>query len=291
MGHELGVETSTGIVFESRGGCYREVWPAPVVSAAVFIAAGQGTPASMPDLSRVGQEARIFREDSFDATTRIRRGRFYHCGGRIGPTRVRFRDGSDALASLHHFLAYGAPPAARLVALGVEDSLWRVLNAERITTGEWLVTLKARGGAGLLPEVDLDKVPELGRAEVAKAVDHLVDVAHRETPGSIVDAARNTAALLMGVYAAGLEADAGRRREIRHKDLGKVCAHFASHPTLKTQEVAMSTGHILARLHPRNKPNEQQRHDLRSITEDDATFAVSAIGLLLNEFQWTRASP
>lgn len=46
-----------------------------------------------------------------------------------------------------------------------------------------------------------------------------------------------------------------------------------------------SAGHILARLHPRNKPNERHQRDLRPVTEDDATFAVSAIGLLLNELR------
>ena len=291
MGQTLGVEIGTGVVYEPGAGGSREVWPAPVVSVGVFIAAGQSASITMPDLSIAGPEVCIFREDSFDATTRIRRGRFYQCAGRPQATRVRFYDTGEATARLHHFFAHTPNPALKLVAIGVEDSLWRILNAERISTGEWLVTLKARGGAGLLPEVDADKVPELGRAGVVKAVDHMVDVAHRETPGSIVDVARNTAALLMGVYAADREPDAEKRRRILGQDLGDVCKHFRDNVVLKKLEVVTSAGHILARLHPRNKPNEQQRHDLRPVTEDDATFAVSAIGLLLNEFQWTRTSP
>ena len=171
---------------------------------------------------------------------------------------------------------------------GLNDQATGTLTA---AAGEWLVTLKARGGAGLLPEVDADKVPELGRAGVVKAVDHMVDVAHRETPGSIVDVARNTAALLMAVYAADQETDAERRQKILRKDLGDICKHFRDHVVLKKLEVVTSAGHILARLHPRNKPNERHQYDLRPVTEDDAAFAVSAVGLLLNEFQWTRASP
>ena len=280
MGRELGVETSTGDVFELRGGVFREVWPPPVVSSAMFIAGDQKPVAAMLELPRASY---MFKEDSFDATTRIRRGRFYRRDGDVRTVPARRHDGPDIHPWIQSFLAEGLRPSARLAAIGVEDSLWRILDAERISTGEWLVTLKARSGAGLLPEVDADKVPELGRVEVMKAVDHMVDVAHRETPGSIVDVARNTAALLMGVYAAGPGTDA----KIRHKDLGEVCAHFERHHELKKKEVAISTGRILARLHPRNKYNEQQRFNLRPITEEDAAFAVSAVGLLLHEFYWT----
>ena len=125
---------------------------------------------------------------------------------------------------------YGHRPDAKLVAIGIEDSVWRIVGAERISTGEWLVTPKARGGAGLLPEVNPDAIPGAGRSEVVKAVNHMVDVANRETPGSIVDVARNTASLLMAVYAAVMEEQPEKQREIRQKDLGKVRAHFEGHP-------------------------------------------------------------
>ena len=288
MGRELGVETSAGDVFEPRSGIFREVWPPPTVLSAAFIAKDKKPTASMLELPKASH---IFREDSFDATTRIRRGRFYRRTGDARTVLARHRDGPDIHPWIQSFFSEGSRPPARLVAIGVEDSLWRILNAERISTGEWLVTLKARGGAGLLPEVDDDKIPELGRAEIVKAVDHMVDVAHRETPGSIVDVARNTAALLLAVYAADQETDAEKQRQIPGQDLGDICKHFKNHETLKGKDVAISTGHILARLHPRNKPNEQHRRGLRLVTEDDATFAVSAIGLLLNEFHWTQRAP
>ena len=288
MGQTLGVEIHTGVAYEPGTGCWREVWPTPIVSLAAFITPEQPKVDALPSLSEAGPKTIIFREDSFDATTRIRRGRFYQSNRNINSTRVRFRDATEATAYVHHFFMYGHRPNAKLVAIGVEDSIWRILGAERISTGEWMVTLKARGGAGLLPEINADAIPEAGRSEVIKAVNRMVDVAHRETPGSIVDVARNTAPLLMTVYAAALEVDASKQREVRHKDLGKVCAHFEHDSQLKQQEVAIATGRILARLHPRNKPNEQRRYDLRPVTEDDATFAVSAIGLLLNEFRWTQ---
>ena len=297
MQKQIGITTDTGTVYEPvyRGNWWQEIWPNSAVSTAVFIGTGQSFSVTILEPSELVTKL-VFREDSFDATTRIRRGRFYESAGNSSVEIVASHSilarGSPGLpqAALHKFLSMPAKPESKLVAIGAEDSLWRILGAERISTGEWLVTLKARGALGILPEVDADKIPELGRSQVVKAIDHVVDVAHRETPGSIVDVARNTAALLMAVYAAELEADAEKKMKILGEDLGDVCKHFKN-PTnqkLNKQAVVIATGQILARLHPRNKPNEQQRHGLRPIAEEDGVFAVNAIGLLLNEFKWTR---
>ena len=291
MKRALGVCIEGGAVYENIRSYWFEVWPLPVVSSAAFVETFEPA-AQIIALNALG--GTVFREDSFDATTRIRRGRFYKCAGVIVRETVQTYTGRSVpvrgfgQVSLHHFDALQPKPTAKLVAIGVEDSVWRILNAERISTGEWLVTLKARGGAGLLPEINADAIPEAGRSKVIKAVDHMVDVAHRETPGSIVDVARNTAPLLMTVYAAALESEPEEQRRIMEKDLGKICGHFRQKDGLKDWKVAISVGDILARLHPRNRHCEQHRHGLLPLTEEDAGFAVSAIGLLLSEFRWTR---
>lgn len=294
MQKQLGIATDGGGIHErSARNQWYELWPTPTVSVAVFLEAGQGPSGPMPDVSNMDAK-RVFREDSFDATTRIRRGRFYESNGTMQGERVLPHLVHPGAApglpevSLRHFWSIPQRPSAKLVAIGAEDSVWRILDAERISTGEWLVTLKARGALGILPEVDANKIPELGRSQVVAALDRMVDVAHRETPGSIVDAARNVAQLLMGTYAAGIEADSASQSLLLEKDLAEVVRHFENHKDLKGNVVVTSIGKILARLHPRNKPNEQQRHGLRPITEEDGVFAVNAIGLLLNEFKWTR---
>lgn len=296
MQKQIGIATDGGGIYErSAWNQWYEMWPTPTVSVAVFLEAGQGPSGPMPDVSNMDAK-RVFREDSFDATTRIRRGRFYESNGTMQGERVLPHLVHPGAAPglpevpLRHFWSIPQRPSAKLVAIGAEDSVWRLLDAERTSTGEWLVTLKARGALGILPEWDANAIPELGRSQVVAALDRMVDVAHRETPGSIVDVARNTAALLMAVYAAELEPDAEKKMKILGEDLGDVCKHFKN-PTnqkLNKQAVVIATGQILARLHPRNKPNEQQRHGLRPITEEDGIFAVNAIGLLLNEFKWTR---
>lgn len=290
MGQEIGICVGSGTAFENRRGQWLELWPSPFLSGAAFV----GNTKKRLQITSLGElGGMLFREDSFDATTRIRRGRFYNsCGGiDTQPVFYHFSNHEDLRARprvhMHQFADIPQKPTAKLVAIGVEDSVWRILGAERISTGEWLVTLKARGGVGLLPEINADAIPEAGRSDVIKAVDHMVDVAHRETPGSVVDVARNTAALLMAVYAAALDSEPEEQKKILEKDLGKICRHFRDKEELKSKNVAISTGDILAKLHPRNKHNEQRRLSLRAITEEDATFAVSAIGLLLNEFRWT----
>lgn len=291
---ELGIDMTTGAVYERPRGQWVEVWPTPTVSMAVFFD-GQNAPPPIPDISGVSSEMRIFREDGFDATTRVRRGRFYVCAGSIDTEtiwpHVAPRDFTGPLsfpgATVHHFRASHQQPSAKLVAIGATDSLWRILGAERISTGEWLITLKARGALGILPEWDAEAIPELGRKPVVVALDRMVDVAHRETPGSIVDVARNTAALLMAVYAVGRETDTAKQQELLGKDLGDIVRHYEQHADLQKNVVVTSLGKIFARLHPRNKYNEQYRLGLRPMTEDDGVFAVNAIGLLLNEFAWT----
>jgi hypothetical protein len=42
----------------------------------------------------------------------------------------------------------------------------------------------------------------------------------------------------------------------------------------------------LARLHARNKPNVQEEKGTRAVTEDDAEYALAAVGLLLREMKW-----
>ncbi|MHB8348668.1 MAG: hypothetical protein ACYDHM_16330, partial [Acidiferrobacterales bacterium] len=290
----LGIATDGGGIHErSAWNQWYELWPTPTVSVAVFLEAGQGPPGPMPDVSSMDAK-RVFREDSFDATTRIRRGRFYESSGTMQGERVLPHLVHPGAApglpevSLRHFMSIPQKPSAKLVAIGAEDSVWRILDAERISTGEWLVTLKARGAMGVLPELDVGKIPEDRREEVVRAVDRMVDVAHRETPGSIVDVARGVAQLLMGTYAAGKETDSTEQRRLLAMDLGEIVRHFENHKDLKGNVVTVSIGKILARLHPRNKSNEQHRLGLRPITEEDGVFAVNAIGLLLNEFKWTR---
>jgi hypothetical protein len=49
------------------------------------------------------------------------------------------------------------------IALGIQEAmtLWRVIGIEQISTGEDLVTLKARSNLGVLPNLSESEIPEV----------------------------------------------------------------------------------------------------------------------------------
>ncbi|MBO0732961.1 MAG: hypothetical protein J2P49_01295 [Methylocapsa sp.] len=164
--------------------------------------------------------------------------------------------------------------------MGVSDSLWRILGSEKIITGEYLVTLKARHTLGVLPELNSNIVPKRGREKAIETFEKLVDSAYRETPGSIVDRARDAAQWCLGTWADGTN------ELLLHKDLGDLIASIDKRVNDKPT-IILSASRIVARLHARGKPNEQEKRSLRPLMEADAEFALAALGLLLREFGWT----
>jgi hypothetical protein len=170
---------------------------------AAFVAPGQDSPKFDTDLHRADF---VFREDSFDPVTRIKRGRFYQSAGsrpstcytlehplygKAGSVQFVPREAGPCGRELFTFQPFLYRPPQNIVAIGSKDSLWRVLGTETITTGEILVTLKARNALGVLPELSADSVPERGREKATETFERLVDSANREAPGSIVDRARD----------------------------------------------------------------------------------------------------
>ncbi len=167
-----------------------------------------------------------------------------------------------------------------LIAIGSADSVWRIVSVDRISTGEFLVTLKSRNTFGVIPEIDEEKIPEKYRKEIMPELDRFIDVANRETPASIVDAARNTAIILIRNFTY----ISNNEPEIFTMDLGKLIK------TLKDtkKELSSLAAEIINRLHPRNKPNERKRLKLRPVTEEDSELAVCLIGTLIQEFGWAK---
>lgn len=291
----IGIDRSTHDIYESSNGVWHSAWPAtPVVSVAVFVDAEKDSPAFEDDLDRAEM---VFHEDSFDPVTRIRRGRFYASSGGLRPSQEMAlphpvygtRGTGPAPAAdgrcerwLFVFDQYQGSPSGKMVIVGSTDSLWRILGAERITTGEYLVTLKARHALGVLPELNSDAVPDVGRTKAIETYEKLVDSAYRETPGSIVDRARDATQWCLGTWSANRRGDSS----LLHQDLGALIKKVEGEND--KPQVMLSAARIIARLHSRGKANEQERYSTRPLMEADAEFALAAVGLLLREFGWTR---
>jgi hypothetical protein len=178
-----------------------------------------------------------------------------------------------------HQLA-GSTQIPKFVALGSPDSLRRVLSCERMITGEYLFTIKARHALGVLPEVNSDAVPPSGREKVIALLDKLVDAAYRGSPDSIIDRAGDTAQWCLATWLVSRSND----DSLFKKDFSQLIAKVKAEPRLIIPQAA----EILRMLHVRVKPNAEERYGSRPVTEDDAELALRAVGILIREFDWVR---
>ena len=284
------------LVYEGYTNYGRAVWPAPVLSIATIITA----PADIEKLPQTHDLITkfVFREDSFDPVTRVRRGRMYHwAAGQSQPQGWHVQPHpayNEQLASAQNvyggwidknLFGFAAWPAFRelggratrsLIALGTKDAytLWRIVDIERIVTGEDLLTLRAQSPLGVLPELNVQAIPDGGRAKVLELVEKLASSAHRADAESVVDLSRATAQWCLGVWLADRRGYPG----FMGKDLGHLIAELEH----REKDVAA----LIARFHSRGKPNEQHTYQSRPISSEDGDFCLSSIALLLRELGW-----
>src|SRR6478672_2266139 len=85
----LGFDRNTGFVYEGRADPIYPVWPNPVLSQATLIEAAQDF-SDIPISFESHPFTWMFREDSFDPVSKIRRGRLFQKLGTAGweDTRV-----------------------------------------------------------------------------------------------------------------------------------------------------------------------------------------------------------
>ena len=290
----IGIERHTGLVYEGDGSFWRGVWPTPVITPAMFVPPNENLKAE----SSSNAFGYRFREDSFDPTSRIRRGRFY-CAGEVQPKHCqamrhpgwpfdhitpgvhvhgKMLETFNGNPIWHKYIS--GKNILPLVVLGVDDrfTVWRIIDVEAISTGEDLVTLKARGSFGILPQIKNGEIPEAFQAKLNEALSTFVDEAHRSSPVSVIDRARDAAtqALLASFNLQGQTA----------QDLGRLIKRLED----ESQVIAASAAKIIARLHARAKPSEQEKHELPSIREQDSELAIQCLGSLLYELGFAENS-
>lgn len=288
----IGIGDGSGFVYESTENYpWGPLWPAPVVMQASFIEI-QDAATGMPDTQH---PELLFREDTFDPVSRIRRGRFYALSETEQPSRRKtlphpvYQTWGRSSASIdnpggHRLYTYDAlttllchpPYTTHHVLLGAADSRWRIVAAEQVSTGETLVTLKSRGALGVLPELNLQAIPDMARTKARDVYGRLVDSVHREGPVSVIDRARDAAQWLLGCWLAQRDDKWG----VLEQDIGGLIPKVG-----EQNKLIISAAQIVARLHAR-KPNEQHKRVLRPLTEEDADCAIACIGLLIQEFGW-----
>jgi HEPN domain-containing protein len=296
----LGIAESTELVFEGNG-TYgaRVVWPSPLLMPANFSSITE--PKIFPAMiESSGISTYLFREDSFDPVTKIRRGRFYKKSpSQPGNWTVMVAPPLAANAIVQEQRAYTflscspsdipiTPSSVQhLVTLGAEDtfSVWMILSKELVHTKEIVVTLKARQSFGALPEIDWGRLPDKSGL-VKEKLESLLDDIYRAGAESIVDRAREAATAILSAYlqSEGISEAGG-------KDLGALTDLLDKRNGRNGQRIVRCAAEIPQRLHSRGKHAEQEkRDDLRPIREQDAELAVQCIGVMLCDFGWARWS-
>jgi len=298
----LGIEKHSGTVFYGLNGPELPAQPQPMISQCALIKS-EGDWKSMPPGLVNDPNRWVFREDSFDPVTRIRRGRVYQPYGNSQPqTFAVSRDPSpDSLGkapyptthtnvSMYRYMActellhtpnkaFGMP---FVVGSGAGTARYTIVQLESLLTGDVMVTLKEQSPLGVIPDLKESAVPETSRKPVRQALERAVNSAFRETAVSVVDQCRNAMATVLSHYLAA------EMPEKASAMLKAELAHLATTLMERQMAVCSSAAVIVARLHSRGKSNEQISKGLKEPGDEEAQFAVHALGLVMREIGWAR---
>jgi len=262
----IGFDDGFHDVYESVGTTWRAIWPVPIISQVAFVE--RGIPPVFSDRSLV------FREENFDATTRVY--------GALGSMTRNSNGWVERNLRLFDQYQESGNPCGRYLAIGAAESVWLIVAADRISTSEMLLTLKARRAFGILPELDPTSVPDIGKHGVIETVSTLIDAIYRESPGSIVDRSRDAAQSCLATWTAWKWQDHG----VLTNDLGRLIKYVLARGKPGERPAALDAANLVRVLHARGKWNERKKRNLRPIVEDDAELALRAVGFLLHEFRW-----
>lgn len=296
---QIGFDRDTGHVYEGTGLPQFAVLPTPMLSQAKLIRKPEDWSAVPKGISQ-DPFSWVFREDSLDTVTRIRRGRLYQTSGSQQPTQVT-TTGHPLMEMAPHSLVGGrnrslftytpctdllnlsAGGAGQILLIGRERGVtaWRVVQAEQAVSEDVIVTLKAQSAFGVLPELASSVIPKEHREAVKSAVERVLDSAFRETPISVIDQCRNAMTVVLSRWLVAHTAD----KSFASKDLAVLAK--AMDALVPPKNCAGWVSQTVARLHVRGKSNEQTAKSLRLPIEEDAELCLHSLGFLLRELGWS----
>ncbi|WP_186133554.1 hypothetical protein [Burkholderia gladioli] len=301
----LGIDRNTGLVYEGRSAAVHLTVPTPVVSQATLIE-------TTDDLSTIPASfdafpfGWLFREESFDPVSRVRRGRLFQKFGNTGweqtlvnahavaemagmRTDGRVNRELGIYIEASSLLCRSSRGEGLRLALGVANaySLWRIVQTEQTVNADVLVTLRAESAFGILPEIEMTKISPEFASGVKDAIGRVLNAAYRELPTSVVDQCRNACAYVISRWLH----QQGVSETVLSKDLGKCITSVKQHfdEQKKDSTTLCSALQLVNRLHPRGKENEREHLELRPVSEDDADLAVHALAFVVREIGWAKA--
>lgn len=170
------------------------------------------------------------------------------------------------------------------IAIGnaTSASAWKIVQVESTVSRDIVVTLRALTSYGVLPEIDELRMPIDTAGPVRHALERAGNSAFRESPISVIDQCRDAAQVVLSrwLVASGAEAS------VLSRDLGQTVN--AAEKAKSEHEAVRWAASIVNRLHPRGNANEQLAKRLRHPEQQDAEFAVYALGFIVREVGWAK---
>jgi hypothetical protein len=301
----IGIDIDTGLIYEGREGPTHPVWPTPPVCNATLIEV-PGDMQKLPRSFASNPLGWIFVETSFDFGARIRRGRLYQNFGSVSREVVQV----EAHPAVHSDLIIAANNGWRVpknltvyiecmellsrpqigevmrIILGQAGaaSTWKIVQVERSIGSDIVLTLRAESALGILPDLDASRISPSSFSSVKGAYDRALNAAYRELPTSVVDQCRNAAVVFISRW---MQSVVDSESPIE-QDLGAWIKTLKTHFGEQDRLALRSALEIINKLHPRGKDNERNKMSLRSVDENDATFAIHALAFALREIGWVR---
>ena len=289
---ELGICKSSGRLYEGNRNSGTPVTNAnPILPIAMI-----GVDLPTPQASISGFSGLIFREESFDPITKIRRGRVYRIN-ESQPVTWRVQDleykawangaaqeieaTSYNIDSLSYLRNFKSLPKIVLGEAPFQTN-WKILAIETQFNGKPLITIKALSSFGTMPELITNQLPTLVKAKLIKAVENVEAVANRLGSVETVDACRSALSLVFGALADDLTLDLGAGISKRIK------SNQERNKKGNGQDLVTHSAEIVRRLHSRSKPNEEARLNTRSVSDEDANLALKCLWFVLVELGWAK---
>ena len=294
---ELGICNSSGRLYEGNRNSGTPVTNSNPILPITMIGVDLPTPAA----SINGFSGLIFREETFDPITKIRRGRVYKIN-ESQPITWRVQDASrrdleykawaNGTAQELEATSYNIDSLSYLrnlkslpkVVLGESpfQTNWKILAIETQFDGKALITIKALSSFGTMPELITNQLPTLVKTKLIKAVENVEAVANRLGPIETVDACRSALSLVFGALADDLTLDLGAGITKRIK------SNQERNKKGNGQNLVTHSADIVRRLHSRSKPNEEVRLNTRSVSDEDANLALKCLWFVLVELGWAK---
>ncbi|MBI3772901.1 MAG: hypothetical protein HY272_09405 [Gammaproteobacteria bacterium] len=291
----IAIDRDTSLVYEAQSNWGHPVWPSPILLQ-VAIASVHETIFQPAKYNVLPSTSLIFREETYDLSSRIRRGRIYQADQSIvqqwnvwphpalgteigiGPYNRKHVYAFQSIRLRHHLklLKIDQP----VLLLGSEDgfTIWTLVNIETSAIGDEMITLRARKSGGALPELDREKILSNDGVSVIEYIDKLEEEIFRAGADSVVDRCREAASSILSKYLQS------KGKVNPGLDLGGLADKIAE----EKLEIVANAARIISRLHPRGKHSEQEKRKLRQLTEQDAEFAIQAVGIILCDLGWAK---